>query len=114
MASDKKKPIGSILLKQRAVSANELEEALSKSGNSNKPLATRLTEDGVIGEVEALKALSEQSGVPGIDLNQVCIRLKDLSYVPRETAERDLLLPVLLLRSLLSSLITIISVWQRG
>jgi CheY-like chemotaxis protein len=46
-------------------------------------------------EVEALKALSEKHGVPGIDLNQVCIRLDDLDLLPREIAERRLILPVL-------------------
>jgi len=96
MSPDKKKTIGSILLKQRAVSARELEDELAKGGVGKPPLATRLTEAGTIDEVEALKALSEQSGVPGIDLNQVCIRLADLPLVPRETAERDELLPVLL------------------
>lgn len=96
MTSDNKRPIGSILLKQRAVSAAELEEALSKGGGDHTPLATRLTQDGIIEEVEALKALSEQSGVPGIDLNQVCIRLQDLALLPRETAESEKVLPVLL------------------
>lgn len=96
MSSDQKKPIGSILLKQRAVSAAELEEALAKGGTDRAPLATRLTQEGIIEEVAALKALSEQSGVPGIDLNQVCIRLKDLELLPRETAAAELVLPVLL------------------
>ncbi|MEZ4301466.1 MAG: response regulator, partial [Polyangiaceae bacterium] len=59
------------------------------------PLATRLTDAGTVSEVEALKALSEQSGVPGIDLNQVCIRLTDLAILPREIAARHKLLPVL-------------------
>lgn len=84
------------MLKQRAVSAAELEEALAKGGGGQGPLATRLTRDGIIEETEALKALSEQSGVPGIDLNQVCIRLKDLELLPRESAEAELVLPVLL------------------
>lgn len=46
-------------------------------------------------DVEALRALSEQHGVPGIDLNQVCIRLSDLDILQREIAERRLILPVL-------------------
>lgn len=46
-------------------------------------------------ELEALRGLSEQFGVPGIDLNQVCIRLEDLVLLPREIAERRLILPVL-------------------
>lgn len=46
-------------------------------------------------ELEALRALSEQYGVPGIDLGQICIRLSDLELLPQEIAERRLILPVL-------------------
>ncbi|MBW2457276.1 MAG: response regulator [Deltaproteobacteria bacterium] len=95
MSSDKKKPIGSILLKQRAVSAKQLEKALKEGKRGDPPLVSRLTDQGVIAEPQALKALSEQSGCPGIDLNQVVIRLDDLRLVPREMAERHSLIPVL-------------------
>lgn len=93
--SDKKKPIGSILLKHRAVSSRQLAEALRNQRPGDLPLVSRLTELGVIREHEALKALSEQSGCPGIDLSQVVIRVSDLSLVPRQLAERHCLLPVL-------------------
>jgi DNA-binding response OmpR family regulator len=89
-----KKPIGRILLEQRAVSAERLEQALSEKGTPGR-LASRLTEQGVIDDVEALKALSEQFGIPGIDLNQICLRLEDLDILPKEIAEKHLLLPVL-------------------
>ncbi len=46
-------------------------------------------------EVEELRKLSEQHGVPGIDLGQICVRLDDLELLPREIAERRLILPVL-------------------
>lgn len=46
-------------------------------------------------ELEALRQMSEQFGVPGIDLNQICIRLEDLELLPREIADRRLILPVL-------------------
>ena len=95
MSSDKKKLIGAILLRQRAVSPRALEEALRNRRRGDPPLASKLTEMGVIRETEALKALSEQSGCPAIDLNQVCIRLTDLNVVPRELAERHYVLPVL-------------------
>lgn len=45
--------------------------------------------------LQALRALSEKHGVPGIDLRQVCIRLSDLDLLPREIAERHDILPVL-------------------
>ena len=52
-------------------------------------------QDDPAAEIEALRALSEKHGVPGIDLNQVCIRLEDLDLLPQEIAQRRLILPVL-------------------
>lgn len=89
-----KKPIGRILLEQRAVSAEQLQQALTDKSASGR-LASRLTNQGIIDDVEALKALSEQFGIPGIDLNQICIKLEDLEILPKEIAEKHLLLPVL-------------------
>ena len=92
--SQDKKPLGKILLEQRAVSPEQLERALADKTTTGR-LASRLTEQGVIREIEALKALSEQFGVPGIDLGQICLRLEELDLLPREIAEQHLLLPVL-------------------
>lgn len=95
MSSHAKQLIGAILLRQQAVSPRQLEGALRSRRRGDPPLASMLTEMGVISETEALKALSEQSGCPAIDLNQVCIRLVDLRFIPRELAERHYVLPVL-------------------
>lgn len=88
-----KKQIGKILLRQRALSPEQLERALAdqKSGR----LASRLAAEGTISDVAALKALSEQHGIPGIDLGQLCLKLDDLDVLPREIAEKHLILPVL-------------------
>lgn len=59
------------------------------------PLASALVDRGAVSEVDALKALSEQLGVPGIDVGQVIIRLADLDLLPREVAAGHRLLPVL-------------------
>lgn len=95
MTEDAKKPLGRILLRQRAVTQPDLEKALESAAPGGPPLASRLIESGALSEIAALKALSEQSGVPGIDLNQLCIRLTDLDILPREVAIRHKLLPVL-------------------
>lgn len=95
MTEDAKKPLGRILLRQRAVTQPELDKALESATPGGPPLASRMIEAGALSEIAALKALSEQAGVPGIDLNQVCIRLKDLDILPREVAIRHKLLPVL-------------------
>ncbi len=95
MSQDDKKTIGRILLEQQALSPAQLDEALSRHVPGSVPLASRLTEQGLISELDALKALSTQRGVPGIDLNQVVIKLSDLDVVPREVAMRHKLFPVL-------------------
>lgn len=90
-----KKPIGKILVQQRALSEAELERALEAGKGGGLPLASRLTEAGTISELAALKALSEQNGVPGVDLKQICLKLTDLAIVPRQVALQHKLLPVL-------------------
>src|SRR5688572_20604364 len=93
MTQGPKKQIGRILLQQRALSAEQLDRALAEQRGGR--LASRLAEDGTISDVAALKALSEQHGIPGIDLSQICVRLDDLELLPREIAEKHLILPVL-------------------
>jgi hypothetical protein len=87
-----KKQLGRILLKQKAVSPEQLDKALESTGGR---LASKLLEDGAISGLAALRALSEQHGIPGLDLDQVCVKLSDLELLPREIAERHLILPVL-------------------
>jgi DNA-binding response OmpR family regulator len=94
MSQGEKKQIGKILLEQRAVSPAQLEQALAERAVGGR-LASRLAAQGIVSEVEALKALSEQHGIPGVDLGQICLRLEDLEVLPREIAEKHLILPVL-------------------
>jgi DNA-binding response OmpR family regulator len=97
MSSDEKRPLGKILLQRKLVSQQELDDALRAQRRSSvpAPLASQLVEDGKLDEVEALRALSEQHGVPGIDLTQVAITIEHLDAVPREIAESGRILPVL-------------------
>src|SRR6185503_16825360 len=79
MTQGPKKQIGRILLQQRALSPEQLDRALADKKGGR--LASRLAEDGTISDVAALKALSEQHGIPGIDLAQICLRLDDLEFL---------------------------------
>jgi DNA-binding response OmpR family regulator len=89
-----RKQIGKILLRQRALTPDQLERALTE--NKGGRLASRLAAEGTITDLSALKALSEQHGIPGIDLGQVCLKLETLDILPREIAEKHLILPVLM------------------
>lgn len=97
MSTDEKKPLGRILLTRKLVSQETLEHALEEQRRTGhgKPLASFLADKGIVREEDALRALSEQYGVPGIELSQVAILLEHLGIVPRELAESQLILPVL-------------------
>ncbi len=98
MAEEKKQQqIGRILLKRKLISQDELDKQLEKQklADDGVPLASRIVQSGAIAETDVLRALSEQLGVPGIDLNQVAIAAKTLDLVPREVASASLILPLL-------------------
>jgi DNA-binding response OmpR family regulator len=101
MPIDDKKPLGRILIKQKLVSEQQIATALREQQKSpgdapgQKHLASQLTDAGVLQEVDALRALSEQHGVPGIDLGQIAILLEHIAVVPREMCEAHQILPVL-------------------
>jgi DNA-binding response OmpR family regulator len=98
--SDDKRPLGKILLQRKLVSQQQIDTALREQkrapGETAKPLATQLVASGALDELDALRALSEQQGVPGIDLSQVAILLDHLDVVPREVAEAHRIVPVLM------------------
>jgi DNA-binding response OmpR family regulator len=70
--SNEKKPLGRIALQKQPTLSNDPSLSL-----------------------DALRALSEKYGVPGLDLTQVAIPLDHLSLLPREIAVRHGVLPVL-------------------
>jgi CheY-like chemotaxis protein len=86
--------LGRILLQRKLITQKELDHALGAKDQGGKPLASRLIDQGVLSELDAVRALSEQHGVPGIDLSQVAIAVEHL-LLPREVAEAHKLLPVL-------------------
>ncbi len=97
-SNDEKKQLGRILLTRKLVSPEALDSALKEKERTHTktPLASFLTDRGMVREEDALRALSEQFGVPGINLSQVAILLDHLSVMPREMAEAHMMLPVLL------------------
>ncbi|WP_394848380.1 response regulator [Pendulispora brunnea] len=99
MANEEKKPLGSILVARKLISSDVLSQSLREqrqAGTHRIPLASFLVERGIVREEDALRALSEQFGVPGIELRQLAILLEHIAVIPREHAEAQLILPVLL------------------
>jgi CheY-like chemotaxis protein len=92
--SSDKKPLGKILLQQKLVSPGELDQLLERQKRApGSRLASTAAESGQFDEVDLLRALSEQLGVPAIDLNQVVVPLANLKLVPHDVARQYLILP---------------------
>ncbi len=94
--ADEKKQLGKILLTQKLVTPQELDRLLEEQRRSpGARLASTAQKSGQIAGKDLLKALSEQHGLPGIDLAQVVIPLDNLKLIPVDIAKRHLILPIL-------------------
>lgn len=88
--------LGKILLQQKLVTADELQELLADKRDPGARLASKAIASGKITETGALRALSAQQGVPSIDLRQVVIPTEHLALIPHEIATQHLVLPLAL------------------
>ncbi|MEM6954949.1 MAG: response regulator [Myxococcota bacterium] len=94
--SDEKKQLGRILLKQKLVTVDELDSLLEEQkAKPGQRLASVAEQSGKVQGQDLLKALSEQLGLPGIDLAQVVVPLENLELIPLEIARQHLILPIL-------------------
>ncbi|MFK7987329.1 MAG: response regulator [Sandaracinaceae bacterium] len=76
------------------MTAGELEELLDEQkAHPGARLGSTAVDSGKVDEVDMLRALSEQHGLPGIDLAQTVVPLENLKLVPREIAAQYLILP---------------------
>jgi DNA-binding response OmpR family regulator len=88
-----KKQLGKILLQQKLVTPDELETLLGQQKATGSRLGSAAVESGAVDEVDLLRALSKQHGMPGIDLAQTVIPLENLELIPRDIAQQHLILP---------------------
>ena len=92
--SGDKKQLGKILLKQKLVTAVELDGLLEQQKHvPGQRLASAAAMSGRIDGVDLLRALSEQHEMSGIDLAQIAIPLSNLKLVPHDVAMQYLILP---------------------
>jgi DNA-binding response OmpR family regulator len=100
MTTGEKKKLGRILVARRMVAPEVVDRVVAEQSRKPPtkvlPLASTLIAAGHLTEADGLRALSEQIGVPGLDLTQIVILLEHLAFVPREVAERGLVIPVLI------------------
>ncbi|MCU0663342.1 MAG: response regulator [Myxococcota bacterium] len=94
MTDGNKIQLGKILLKQRLVGQQDLDDLLADQRQGHERLASLALERGLADELCLLKALSEQHGIPAVNLEEVEIDLSNLDLIPQSIAMRHVVLPV--------------------
>ncbi len=93
-SSGSKKLLGKIMLQQKLVTQDELDGMLDEQGKRGGRLASTATREGLVSVTDALRALSEQHGVPAIDLSRQVVPLNNLLLIPVELAREHMVFPV--------------------
>ncbi len=86
--------LGDALVEKGLITAEQLQEALTKGKLAGKRLGTILTDMGLVTEKEIVKVLSEQLNVPQIDLSNYLIEPSTVKLIPEAMARRHQLIPI--------------------
>ena len=94
--------MGQLLMEAQLVSENQIQEAIQVQRTNGNRLGSILVQMGVISEATLLEFLSQQYGVPPIDLSSCRIEPEVLNLVSPELAQQFRIVPIRLFRSRLS------------
>ncbi|HYB94844.1 MAG TPA: type IV-A pilus assembly ATPase PilB [Vicinamibacterales bacterium] len=86
--------IGELLLKEKRITAEQLQEALNYQRTNGGKLGANLVKLGYVKDEEITALLSKQYGVPSIALNQFEIDAAVIKLVPAETARKYQIVPL--------------------
>ena len=86
--------LGEMLVKAGMISAEQLEEALESQKGNGEKLGFNLIKLGHVCEDDITQLLSEQFGVPSINLRHFEIDETVINLIPSEVAQKYLILPV--------------------
>ena len=86
--------IGELLLKEKRISAEQLQEALNYQRTNGGKLGANLVKLGYVKDEEITALLSKQYGVPSIALAQFEIDPAVIKLVPAETARKYQIVPL--------------------
>jgi type IV pilus assembly protein PilB len=89
-----RKRLGDLLLENRLITEEQLEEALFEQKKSGLPLGTLLTQKGIITEQQLIEAIEFQLGVPHVKLENFLIEKEVIDLVPEELARRYKVMPL--------------------
>ncbi len=86
--------IGELLLKEKRISPDQLQEALSYQKANGGKLGFNLVKMGFVKDEEITALLSKQYGVPSINLAQFEIDPAVIKLIPAETAQKYQIIPL--------------------
>ena len=91
---DQDKKLGEILLEKKVIDEEQIQHVIAKSKESKTRFGETAIHLGIIDEIEFLKVLSQQQGLPYVDLKSFNIDRKALSQMDKETARKLLAVPL--------------------
>src|SRR5688500_12872074 len=86
--------IGELLLKEKRITPEQLQEALNYQKANGGKLGFNLVKLGIVKDEEITSLLSKQYGVPSINLGQFEIDAAVLKLIPAETAQKYQIVPL--------------------
>jgi type IV pilus assembly protein PilB len=86
--------IGEVLLKEKRITPEQLQEALSYQRQNGGKLGFNLIKLGYVKDDEIIALLSKQYGVPSIALGQFDVDATVVKLVPAETAQKYQIIPL--------------------
>jgi DNA-binding response OmpR family regulator len=92
---ESKRHLGRILLQRKVVTPDGLSELLRQQALQGGRLASKAVELGKADSADVLGALSEQQGLPAIDLRRLVLPLANLRLLSVEAARKHSILPLL-------------------
>jgi len=88
------KSMGDLLLRERVVSIEQLQNAVAEAQRSGSRLGGALSKLGYIEETQLVDFLSRQYGVPSVDLDQIEVPEEVIKLIPYEVSVKHQILPI--------------------
>ncbi len=85
--------LGEFLISNNEITLNQLDDALDEQTSSNEKLGSILIKKGYVSEVDVLKSLSTQTGIPFINLDNLTVNKDAARIISEKLARRTSSMP---------------------
>ena len=86
--------LGELLVRNSVISSQQLGKALEDQKSSGGRLGESLIRLGFLGEIELVRFLSEQYGMPSVNLSEIEIPSDVINNIPTDVAIKYQVIPV--------------------